>query len=38
MEHRKRRRIGAMVLAALAGSALAGVLMQVVGFGGAAAL
>ena len=38
MELRKRRRVGAMVLAALAGSALAGILVQVIGLGDAGAL
>jgi hypothetical protein len=38
MEERKRRRIGAMVLAALAGSALAGIIVQVTGLGGSGAL
>ena len=38
MEQRKRHRVGAMVLAALAGSALAGVLMQVIGLGEAGVL
>ena len=38
MEQRKRHRIGAMVLAALAGSALAGVLVQMIGLGDAGAL
>jgi hypothetical protein len=38
MEERKRRRIGAMVLAALAGSALAGIIVQVTGLGHTGAL